>query len=130
MDDTSLETLGAGQYLLITSYRKNGTGVATPVWVVRDGDALGVWTVADSWKVKRIRARADVLVGPCDLRGRPTGDQVPATAEICDETTSAHYRRLIARKYGITGRLTLFGSRLRRGVNGTVGIRLTLTPAG
>ncbi|WP_328420011.1 PPOX class F420-dependent oxidoreductase [Streptomyces sp. NBC_00443] len=130
MDDTSLETLGAGQYLLITSYRKNGTGVATPVWVVRDGDALGVWTVADSWKVKRIRARSDVLVGPCDLRGRPTGDQVPATAEICDEATSARYRRLIARKYGITGRLTLFGSRLRRGVNGTVGMRLTLTPAG
>ncbi|MGW1614821.1 PPOX class F420-dependent oxidoreductase [Streptomyces sp. NPDC002285] len=130
MDDTSLETLGTGQYLLIISYRKNGTGVATPVWVVRDGDALGVWTVADSWKVKRIRARADVLVGPCDLRGRPTGDQVPATAEICDEATSARYRRLIARKYGITGRLTLFGSRLRRGVNGTVGIRVTLTPAG
>ncbi|KUL21182.1 PPOX class F420-dependent oxidoreductase [Streptomyces regalis] len=127
MDDTSLEQLGAGKYLLITSYRKNGTGVATPVWVVRDADALGVWTVADSWKVKR-RARGDVLVGPCDLRGRPTGDQVPATAEICDEATSARYRRLIARKYGITGRLSLLGSRLRRGVNGTVGLRITLTP--
>ncbi|TXS43114.1 PPOX class F420-dependent oxidoreductase [Streptomyces sp. uw30] len=128
MDDTSLDQLGAGKYLLVTSYRKNGTGVPTPVWVVRDGDALGVWTVADSWKVKRIRARGDVLVGPCDLRGNPTGDQVPATAEICDEATSARYRGLIARKYGITGRLTLFGSRLRRGANGTVGVRITLTP--
>ncbi|MER5943720.1 PPOX class F420-dependent oxidoreductase [Streptomyces sp. NPDC001928] len=128
MDDTSLDQLGAGKYLLVTSYRKNGTGVPTPVWVVRDGDALGVWTVADSWKVKRIRARGDVLVGPCDLRGNPTGDPVPATAEICDEATSARYRGLIARKYGITGRLTLFGSRLRRGANGTVGVRITLTP--
>ncbi|MFC5220127.1 PPOX class F420-dependent oxidoreductase [Streptomyces coerulescens] len=128
MDDTSLEQLGAGKYLLVTSYRKNGTSVATPVWVVRDGDALGVWTVADSWKVKRIRNRGDVLVGPCDLRGNPTGEQVPATAEICDEATSARYRGLIARKYGITGRLTLFGSRLRRGANGTVGVRITLTP--
>ncbi|MFH0518361.1 PPOX class F420-dependent oxidoreductase [Streptomyces sp. M41] len=130
MDDTSLDRLGAGKYLLITTYRKNGTGVPTPVWVVRDGDALGVWTVADSWKVKRIRARADVLVGPCDLRGNPTGEQIPADAEICDEATSARYRSLIARKYGITGRLTLLGSRLRRGVNGTVGIRVTLTPKG
>ena len=128
MDDTLLEQLGAGKYLLVTSYRKNGTGVPTPVWVVRDGDALGVWTVADSWKVKRIRARGDVLVGPCDLRGKLTGEQVPATAEICDEATSARYRGLIARKYGITGRLTLFGSRLRRGANGTVGVRITLTP--
>ncbi|MEU0200090.1 MULTISPECIES: PPOX class F420-dependent oxidoreductase [unclassified Streptomyces] len=126
MDDTALDRLAAGKYLLITSYRRNGTPVATPVWVVRDGDALGVWTAADSWKVKRIRDRPDVLVGPCDLRGNPTGEQVPATARICDAATSARYRKLIARKYGLTGRLTLLGSRLRRGVDGTVGIRVTL----
>ncbi|GAA0693479.1 PPOX class F420-dependent oxidoreductase [Streptomyces cellulosae] len=126
MDDALRDRFGAGKYLLLTSYRKNGTPVATPVWVVRDGDALGVWTAADSWKVKRIRARGDVLVGPCDLRGNPTGDQVPATAEICDADTTARYRQLIARKYGLMGRLTLLGSRLRRGVDGTVGIRITL----
>ncbi|MEU8590088.1 PPOX class F420-dependent oxidoreductase [Streptomyces sp. NPDC048664] len=125
MDAATLDRLATGKYLLVTSYRKNGTTVATPVWVVRDGDALGVWTAADSWKVKRIRARSDVLVGPCDLRGNPTGEQVPATAEICDPATTARYRRLIARKYGILGRLTLLGSRLRRGEQGTVGIRVT-----
>ncbi|MEU2423324.1 PPOX class F420-dependent oxidoreductase [Streptomyces sp. NPDC007851] len=131
MDDTSgtaLDRLGAGKYLLVTSYRKDGTPVPTPVWVVRDGDGLGVWTTTDSWKVKRIRRRADVQVGPCDLRGRPTGDPVPATAEIADAATTARYRDLIARKYGLTGRLTLLGSRLRRGLDGTVGIRVTLTP--
>ncbi|MET7684852.1 PPOX class F420-dependent oxidoreductase [Streptomyces sp. NPDC005423] len=128
MDETSRARLGAGKYLLITSYRKNGTGVATPVWVVPDGDALGAWSAADAWKVKRIRARPGVLVGPCDVRGNPTGDQVPATAEICDAETTARYRTLIARKYGVTGRLVLLGSRLRRGTRGTVGIRVTLTP--
>ncbi|WP_406470827.1 PPOX class F420-dependent oxidoreductase [Streptomyces sp. NBC_01615] len=128
MDEASLDTLGSGKYLLITSYRKNGTGVATPVWVVRDGAALGAWTPADSWKVKRIRNRADVLVGPCDVRGNPTGEQVPATAEVVDAAATAHYRQLVARKYGLIGRLTLFGSRLRRGERGTVGIRITLTP--
>ncbi|MFJ3669396.1 PPOX class F420-dependent oxidoreductase [Streptomyces sp. NPDC090106] len=127
MTDTPLDRLGSGQYLLITSYRKNGTAVPTPVWVVRDGDTLCVWSAADAWKVKRIRARADVLVGPCDLRGNPTGDSVPGTAEICDRETSAHIRGLIARKYGVMGRLTLFGSRLRRGADGSVGIRVTLT---
>ncbi|WP_328752521.1 PPOX class F420-dependent oxidoreductase [Streptomyces sp. NBC_00285] len=126
MDDTPLDRLGAGKYLLLTSYRKNGTAVATPVWVVRDEEALGVWSVADSWKVKRIRARADVLVGPCDVRGNPTGDQIPASAEICDAQTTARYRQLLSRKYGILGRLTLLGSRLRRGLDGTVGIRVTL----
>ncbi|WP_033312448.1 PPOX class F420-dependent oxidoreductase [Streptomyces iakyrus] len=126
MHDRTLDALGAGKYLLVTSYRRNGTPVATPVWVVRDGEALGVWTAADSWKVKRIRNRADVLVGPCDLRGNPTGEQVPATAEVCDAATTDRYRQLVGRKYGLTGRLTLLGSRLRRGVDGTVGIRITL----
>ncbi|MCX4579738.1 PPOX class F420-dependent oxidoreductase [Streptomyces sp. NBC_01571] len=128
MDETRLDTLGSGKFLLITSYRKNGTGVPTPVWVVRDGDALGAWTGANSWKVKRIRNRPDVLVGPCDVRGNPTGEQVPATAEILDQTATARYRGLVARKYGILGRLTLFGSRLRRGREGTVGVRISLTP--
>ncbi|MFJ9820190.1 PPOX class F420-dependent oxidoreductase [Streptomyces sp. NPDC101151] len=128
MDDTWLDRLGSGKYLLVTSYRKDGTTVATPVWVIRDGDALGVWTAAHSWKVKRIRRRGDVLVGVCDVRGRPTGDQIPATAEIADAATTARYRTLVARKYGIVGRLTLLGSRLRRGLDGTVGIRVTLRP--
>lgn len=126
MESPSFDSLAEGKYLLITSHRKNGTGVATPVWVVRDGVALGVWSAADSWKVKRIRARADVLVGPCDVRGNPTGEQIPATAEICDPETTARYRAMIARKYPVTGRLVLLGSRLRRGRNGTVGIRVTL----
>ncbi|WP_369393990.1 PPOX class F420-dependent oxidoreductase [Streptomyces sp. CG1] len=126
MDDTLLDRLGSGKYLLVTSYRKNGAPVATPVWVVRDGATLGVWTPADSFKVKRIRRRPDVLVGPCDLRGNPTGEQLPATAEITDAATTARYRELITRKYGIVGRLTLLGSRLRRGLDGTVGIRVTL----
>ncbi|WP_317446851.1 PPOX class F420-dependent oxidoreductase [Streptomyces collinus] len=128
MDDTLRDRLGSGKYLLVTSYRKDGTPVATPVWVVPDGDGLGVWTTTDSWKVKRIRRRADVLVGPCDVRGRPTGDQVPATAEIADAATTARYRTLIARKYGIVGRLTLLGSRVRRGPDGTVGITVKLKP--
>ncbi|MFG2650555.1 PPOX class F420-dependent oxidoreductase [Streptomyces sp. NPDC048436] len=125
MDDVARAGLGAGKYLLVTSYRKNGTPVPSPVWVVEDGDALGVWTAADSWKVKRIRNRADVLIGPCDLRGNPTGEQIPATAEICDPGTTARYRTLIARKYGLMGRLTLLGSKLRRGTSGTVGIRIS-----
>ncbi|MFF1695767.1 PPOX class F420-dependent oxidoreductase [Streptomyces sp. NPDC058257] len=128
MDEVAQTRLGAGKYLLVTSYRKNGTPVPTPVWVVEDGAALGAWTATDSWKVKRIRNRADVLIGPCDLRGNPTGEQIPATAEICDPKVTARYRTLIARKYGLVGRLTLLGSKLRRGASSTVGIRIT--PAG
>ncbi|QEU89600.1 PPOX class F420-dependent oxidoreductase [Streptomyces kanamyceticus] len=127
MDDELVTRLSTGKYLLVSSYRKDGTLVPSPVWVVRDGEALGIWTVADSWKVKRIRRRADVMVGPCDLRGNPTGEQVPATAEIVPQDVTARYRTLITRKYHVVGFFTLLGSRIRRGLDGTVGIRITLT---
>lgn len=126
MDESALTRLAAEKYVLVTTFRRDGSTVGTPVWVVRDGNALGVWTVADSGKVKRIRNRADVLVGPCDVRGKPTGEQVPGTAELCSAEDTAAYRTLLRSKYGVLGSLTLLGSRLRRGDAGTVGIRITL----
>ncbi|NJQ04230.1 PPOX class F420-dependent oxidoreductase [Streptomyces lonarensis] len=121
-----LERLDAGKYVLVTTYRRDGRTVPTPVWKVRDGDALGVWTNAGSGKVKRIRNRGDVLLAPCDVRGRPTGPEVRGHAELLDDEGNRRYRRLIARRYRLTGPLVLLGSRLRHGVRGTVGIRITV----
>jgi PPOX class probable F420-dependent enzyme len=123
---TALDTIGTASYALVTTYRKDGRAVPTPVWVVRDGDALAIWTVTDAGKVKRIRRDGTVLVGPCDVRGRPTGEQVPGRATVLDADGTARVRDLLRRKYGFFGRLTLWGSRIRRGPNGTVGIRITL----
>lgn len=127
METTPLARLAAEKYLLVTTYRKDGRAVPTAVWAIRDGDALGIWTVADSGKVKRIRNNPEVLVGPCDFRGNPTGEQVPATAEILSTEDTAAYRTLLRSKYGVLGTLSLLGSRLRRGDEGTIAIRLTLT---
>jgi len=123
----SLDTVGQASYALVTSYRKDGRAVPTPVWVVRDGDTLALWTVTDSGKVKRIRRDPTVLIGPCDVRGRPTGDQVPGRAEILDDAGTERVRSLLRHKYGVMGRITLFFSRLRRGRTGTIGIRVNLT---
>jgi PPOX class probable F420-dependent enzyme len=113
-----LTELGNAQYVLVTTFRQDGRAVPTPVWVVRDGDHLAIWTVRDSGKVKRIRRNGRVLVGPCD---------VPAQATILDPADAARTRDALRRKYGLLGRLTLWGSRLRRGIDGTVAIRITLT---
>ncbi|MHA6764227.1 PPOX class F420-dependent oxidoreductase [Streptacidiphilus sp. PAMC 29251] len=124
---SALDLLGSGKYLLVTTYRKDGRTVPTPVWAVRDGDALGIWTVADSGKVKRIRNRGEVLLAPCDVRGNRKGDDVPGLAEILPADQTGRYRDLLKQKYGLIGRLTLFGSKLRRGDTGTVAIRITLS---
>ncbi|MGW3786456.1 PPOX class F420-dependent oxidoreductase [Micromonospora chokoriensis] len=123
---TMLDRLSAEKYILLTTFRKDGRAVPTPVWSVRDGDALAVWTRADSGKVKRIRHNGEVTVAPCDVRGRPHGAEVPAHATIYGSGDTGRVRDLLKHKYRLIGRLSLLGSRLRRGEGGTVGIRVTL----
>jgi PPOX class probable F420-dependent enzyme len=121
-----VDALGAAQYLLVTTYRKDGRAVPTAVWGARDGDALVFWSVTDAGKIKRIRRTSRVLVGPCDLRGNPTGESVPGHAVVLDAAGTEHVRALLRRKYGVMGRLTLWGSLIRRGRDGTIGVRITL----
>ncbi|AXO32531.1 PPOX class F420-dependent oxidoreductase [Micromonospora chalcea] len=126
---TDLDRLAAEKYVLLTTFRKDGRAVATPVWAVRDGDSLAVWTVSDSGKVKRIRRDGRVTVAPCDVRGRPHGEAVPGHATIAGPESTRRVRGLLKQKYRLIGRLSLLGSRLRRGEGGTVGLRIVLDGA-
>ncbi|GAA2392610.1 PPOX class F420-dependent oxidoreductase [Catellatospora methionotrophica] len=114
-----------GKYLLVTTFRRDGRAVPTPVWAVRDGADIYVWTVADSGKVKRLRRSSKVTISDCDVRGRVTGPTIPARARLLGPDETASVRHLLAGKYGILGRITMWGSWLRRGANGTVGVRIT-----
>lgn len=116
--------LAGGKYLLLTTFRKDGTPVPTPVWVVADGGKMFAWSGKDTGKVKRIRRDGTVRIAPSDARGNPTGESIDAHAELLDDTASDRVRELIGKKYGILGRVTLLGSRIRRGRTGTVGIAI------
>ncbi|AUN39044.1 PPOX class F420-dependent oxidoreductase [Tsukamurella tyrosinosolvens] len=119
---TTVADVADAKYVLLTTFRKDGTPVATPIWAVRDGADLVVWTVADSWKVKRLRRNPSVLVQACDARGKKTtGPEVAGTGEVVDGGEAGSK---IAKKYGVLGWLTVTGSKLRRGADGTVGIRV------
>jgi PPOX class probable F420-dependent enzyme len=124
-----LAALGTAKYALLTTYRRDGRAVPTPVWIVRVDDALAVWTVADSGKVKRIRREPRVTVATCDIRGNHPGPAYEGQAELLDAAAGERVRRAIAGKYGLVGRLSLLGSRLRRGRSGTLGIRIELRPS-
>lgn len=122
--------LGEPRYLLLTTYRADGTPVPTPVWCVRDGSRLRVITQGDSGKVRRIRARADVEVGPCDARGRPRGPQAAARAVLLDEAEVEATADAIARRYGLLGRLLMRRSRRRRERGGTGIVAIAVEAAG
>ncbi|AUG79265.1 hypothetical protein CFP65_4518 [Kitasatospora sp. MMS16-BH015] len=120
------DQLADSKYLLLTTFDETGGRAhASRLWVVADGPALGVWAPADSGEARRIRRRSRVLVGPCDAHGRPTGQPVPARAGLCDADATARYRSSLIDKYGLTAMVTLAVSRLRVGLAGTVGIRIT-----
>ena len=126
---TELERLAAEKYVLLTTFRRSGTPVPTPVWVAESCGELVVFSERNAGKVKRIRADGRVEVTACDVRGRRThGATVRGTARILDEEGSRRVRAAIGRKYGLAGRLVLLGSRLRGGERRTVGI--AVTPAG
>ncbi|MFJ9691644.1 PPOX class F420-dependent oxidoreductase [Kitasatospora sp. NPDC101183] len=120
------EQLADSRYLLLTTFAEDGSRLDIRLWVVADGTGLGVWAPAHSGEAERIRRRPRVLIGPCDAHGRPTGRRLPARARLCDEDATARYRISLINKYGLTALLALARSRLRLGLAGTVGIRITL----
>ena len=121
---TTLGALGTADYVLLTTFRKNGTPVPTPLWAVERDGKLYVWTVTDSWKVERLRRNPTVTLQPCDFKGKPHGEVVHGTGRILDAADSARVRGMIRRKYWLSGPLVVFGSILRRGKTGTIGIEL------
>lgn len=121
-----LDRLGNEKYVLLTTFRKDGRAVPTAVWAVRDGDALQVWTAADTGKVRRVRRDGTVRVGPCDRRGRPTGDAVDGHAVVLPRADVEHTVDLIRAKYGILAKIIIAGSRMRRGTTGAAALRVTL----
>lgn len=96
-----IDEIGRSRYVSLTTYRKDGTGVATPVWHVLTGGELLVVSDADAWKVKRIRNDSRVVVTVCGIRGKiaPGAASAPGTARLLDEADTQAGRTLLARKY-------------------------------
>ncbi|MEX0167626.1 PPOX class F420-dependent oxidoreductase [Streptomyces sp. LMG1-1-1.1] len=95
------EELRRGRYVSLTTFRKDGTGVATPVWYAVEGSELYAWTRTDSWKVKRLRKDPRVVVAVCDVRGNvPEGaERVTGEGRLVEGEELHRIRRLLARKY-------------------------------
>jgi len=88
-----------GKYLSLTTFRRDGTGVATPVWFVTDAGKILVDTDADSHKVRRIRRNPSVTVAECTASGRLRSSQIPAHAQILRHDEAPRTEELMARKY-------------------------------
>ena|SRR5258705_4308377 len=124
---TIVDEIGRSRYVSLTTYRKDGTGVATPVWHVVDGGELFVVSDADAWKVKRIRNNSNVVVTVCSFRGKiaPGAPSAQGTARLLDETGTKTSRALLARKYVLSRTGNWFTKILHLPKRPVIGIAVT-----
>ena len=106
--------LSAASHLSVTTFRRDGQGVATPVWfVVVDGD-LWARSAEDSGKVRRIHREPAVRLAPCTRDGTTTGPPVPAVAALVPRRCRPDVYRALLHRYGLAARLyDLYWTRLR-----------------
>ncbi len=116
MTPTAATTALSGQrFAALTTFKKDGSPVATPVWITQDGAALVVTTPAESYKVKRLRRDPRVLLVPCGRTGRVADGARPVagTAEIVtDPAETGRMTDLVRRKYGLEFRVVMLVERL------------------
>ncbi|MDQ2744458.1 MAG: PPOX class F420-dependent oxidoreductase [Chloroflexota bacterium] len=95
----------SARYINLTTFRRDGRAVSTPVWFAIEGDHLVLWTAASSGKAKRLRHTKRVTVAPCDLRGRVKGPTVAARARLLPASDGSRIERLLNQRYALTKRL-------------------------
>jgi uncharacterized protein len=124
-DTDQFTRLAEGKYVLLTTYKRDGTPVATPVHVVaRDGHVY-VRTFDPSGKLKRIRNYPGVEVAPSTGRGKVLGPSRPARARVLVGAESAEAGEALADKYPILHRRLIPWYHRRKGLTTT---QLELTP--
>jgi hypothetical protein len=101
--------LGDEKYILVTTFRRDGTPVATPTWVVPlEGGTVGFWTSSGSGKAKRLAHTPRVTVQPSDARGRvkPGTEPTEATAALVSGADLEPIRAAVVAKYGFMTKVT------------------------
>jgi PPOX class probable F420-dependent enzyme len=108
-----------GRYLSVTSFKRDGTPIATPVWFVSDGRRLLALTDLHSPKVWRIRRNPHVLVASCRVNGKLRAEPVPAQAEVLTEMADLdRVHDLLLARYKVSYRAVMLAYRVGRRLRG------------
>jgi PPOX class probable F420-dependent enzyme len=91
--------------ILLTTFKRNGSAVATPVSVAFDGDRAFFRTWHKAWKTKRLARNPNVQVAPSTLRGEPTGPALSAEARLLQGREAGTAASALARRHPFLQRL-------------------------
>ena len=107
------EAILKAQYVALTTYRRDGTPVVTPVWAAAEGDSLFIFSNPNAGKVKRVRNSSRATIAPCTATGTITGAALPAEAFLLSDDQMSKVWSLLVKKYGIAARLFVIYDRAR-----------------
>jgi PPOX class probable F420-dependent enzyme len=91
--------LAKAQYILLTTFTKDGKPKPTPVWGVPEGDKLLIITDKGSWKTKRINNTPRVTIQKCGVLGKVNGEPVEAVARMLPESDTRRVFWRIIKRY-------------------------------
>ena len=96
-----LEPFARRKTALLTTYKRDGTAVATPVTIAVEGDLAFMRTYDKAWKARRMRNNPAVVVAPSTVRGKPRGEGVAARVRLLDGEEARHAARALAKRQRI-----------------------------
>jgi PPOX class probable F420-dependent enzyme len=101
--------------ILLTTYKRDGTAVGTPVSIAFEGDRAFFRSYDKAWKARRLRNNPRVaFAAATTLRGRPTGPRVPGRATLLEGEQAQVAARALARRHRVLqGILVPLAHRLR-----------------
>jgi PPOX class probable F420-dependent enzyme len=97
------QRLGEEQYVELTTFRRNGAAVPTPVWIAPDGDRLVVVSVDETGKTTRLAHTARVELRACSVRGTVAQDAARYAGRASvhrDAASIASAKKALGAKYG------------------------------
>ncbi len=110
-----MATLKRSWTVLLTTYKRDGSPVGTPVNLAVEGDRAYFRTYSKAWKTKRLARDPRVELAPSSVRGTPRGSTVHGTARLLESDEVTQARRALARRHPIFQRFVIpFGHRLAR----------------
>ena len=98
---TTLSALKDTKTILLTTYKRDGTSVDTPVSIAFDGDRAFFRSYDKAWKTKRLSRNPDVRVAPSTVKGAPTGPAIDARATLLEGDQARRAARALARRHPI-----------------------------
>jgi uncharacterized protein len=116
--------IAKSEYILLTTFTKDGRPKPTAIWAAPQGDGLVAITQEKSWKVRRIRNTQRVTIAECDRSGKRKGAAVDAIATILDKTANGATYDAIGQRYGLLGKTFNVFSKLRGGMKTNVTIEI------